>query len=163
MVNGINNILPTSPFGSVQRLGFSENGRVLYNVVDSNGKSAGKLTVPFNEADTFENAYNDILESAPKIQEYVTTHSKEDTLSKRKAVSQALITTGGVIGFGLPVMFSKSKSALKNILMTGTGVIIGVLSGFVAAYVTTLPPGTIQFAKASRKIGKLDIQSVKDN
>ena len=162
MVNGVSVNLQANPFGNVQRIGMYNNGRVLYNVVDSDGQSAGKLTVPYHEADRFEAAYKDILESAPRIQQYVTTHSGEDNFGKRKALSQALITTGGVIGCAIPALLTKSKSTIKNIFKLGTGVITGMLTGFSAAYLATLPPGTLRFTHASRTIAKLDIQPVKE-
>ena len=45
MVSGINvgiSNFKQNSYGNIQRVGASENGRVLYRVIDSNGEEAGK-------------------------------------------------------------------------------------------------------------------------
>ena len=39
----------SNPYGSIYRYGFAPDGRVIYGVIDSDGKSAGQLSIPKNE------------------------------------------------------------------------------------------------------------------
>ena len=159
MVNGVSNVsLQHNPYGSIRKIGSNGNGRVLYNVFDSNGKAAGKLSVPNSEIDSFENAYNDIMDSAPKIKKYVSENSSVDDVRRRKAKSQAIVTLGGVTGACIPLFFTSNKSAIKKILAMGAGIFVGLASGFAAAFVSSLPPGTWKFERASNTLSKLDIK-----
>ena len=85
MVNGINmgvGGFKQNSYGNIQRVGASENGRVLYRVIDSNGQEAGKLTVAGKDTDKFEQSYREIMEAAPKIQKFVTENSSEEDIKK---------------------------------------------------------------------------------
>ena len=79
-----------SAFGGISRIGTTQNGRIIYEITDYNGNEAGKMTVPMQDADTFEKSYQDIMETAPKLQKYALEHSSEQDMKKRKIVALAL-------------------------------------------------------------------------
>ena len=51
----------SSTFGGINKIGVDTNGRIIYQVVDSSGQEAGKMTIAPQDADTFEKSYNDIM------------------------------------------------------------------------------------------------------
>ena len=67
MVNELSGTLRPNSYGNILRAGNLPNGRVLYNVIDSDGNQAGKLSIPVQQVDAFESSYKQILDSAPKI------------------------------------------------------------------------------------------------
>lgn len=152
-----------SPYGNIQRIGTTQNGRSVYRVIDSQGKEAGKLSVPNEQVDTFESAYKDIMSSAPKIQKYVIENSSENDIKKRRNLSRFIVGTGGVIGAAVPILLTKRTSITKRVLATVAGVITGLSGGFAASLAATTPPGSYKFAKATRTFSKLDIQTVPEN
>ncbi len=148
-----------NPYGNIQKIGKLNNGRVVYRVVDSKGGEAGKLTVPQNSADTFERAYCDIMEAAPKIQKYVAEHSTDEDLKKRKKKSNIIIAAGAALGASIPIFLTRnSNKTWKQIVATIPGILAGIAGGFAASMYFTAPPGTMKFANASKTISKLDIQ-----
>ncbi len=163
MVNGINmgvGGFKQNSYGNIQRIGASENGRVLYRVIDSNGQEAGKLTVAGKDTDKFEQSYRDIMEAAPKIQKFVTENSSEEDIKKRRMTSRLITGGGALAGLVVPIALTRKASTLKQILSTVAGLVVGLSAGFAASLAVTTPPGTYKFAKASRTISKLDIQPV---
>jgi hypothetical protein len=145
------------------RAGNLPNGRALYNVIDSEGHNAGKLSVPIEQVDTFEASYNQILDTAPKIQAYVNANSSDEAISKRRTQSRAVIAASGVIGIAVPlVMLRNSTSITKKILGAVAGIVTGLSIGFAASLGITTPPGSLAFARATRNLSKLDIQPVLD-
>ena len=163
MVNAFSVNIKQNPYGSIQRAADLPNGRVLYNVIDSDGKNAGKLSLPKEQTDSFEASYKEILDVAPKIQAYVTTNSSEEAVKKRRNIARAVIGTSGVIGAAIPlIILRKSTSMTKKILGGVAGIVTGLTAGFVASLGVTTPPGSLEFAKATRNLSKLDIQPVFD-
>ena len=163
MANAFSVNVKQNPYGSIQRAADLPNGRVLYNVIDSEGKKAGKLTVPKEQADSFESSYKEILDVAPKIQHYVSTNSSEEAIKKRRNMARAIVGTSGVIGAAIPLaILRKSTSMTKKILGGVAGIVTGLAAGFVASLGVTTPPGSLDFARATRNLSKLDIQPVLD-
>lgn len=150
-----------NPYGNIQRVGSTSNGRCLYRVINSQGEDAGRLSIPNRDIDIFEAAYKDIMDSAPKIQKYVSEHSSPEDIKKRKIQSRYIVITGGVIGAAIPVVITKNSSVTKKVLATVAGIITGLSAGFAASVAATTPPGTYKFAKATRTFSKLDIRSEK--
>lgn len=150
-------------YGNIQRVGTTPNRRTVYRVIDSQGEEAGKLSVPLEQADKFESAYRDVMETAPQIQKFVRENSSEQDIKKRRNLSRAIVATGGVIGAAVPIALSKKLSRVKTILATVAGIIVGISAGFAASLAATTPPGTYKFAKATRTFSKLDIQPVIEN
>ena len=163
MANAFSVDVKQNPYGSIQRAVELPNGRVLYNVIDSEGNKAGKLTIPKEEADIFEASYKEILETAPKIQAYVKANSSEESIKRRRNMARVIVGTSGIIGLGIPLaILRKSTSVTKKILGAVAGIVAGLSAGFVASLGVTTPPGSLEFAKATRNISKLDIQPVLD-
>ena len=163
MVNAFSVNIKQNPFGTVERIGETQNGRALYKLTDSDGKSAGKLTIPLEQVDTFESSYNEILDIAPKIQDYVANHSSEKAIKQRRNKARAIVGGCGIVGAAIPIVaLTKSTSITKKILGAVAGIVSGLAVGFVASLGVTTPPGSIEFAKATRTLSKLDIQPVLD-
>ena len=161
MVNDLSVNLRPSSYGNILRIGNLPNGRVMYNVIDSKGNKAGKLSVPSDQVDTFEASYGQILDAAPKIQAFVKANSSEEAITKRKALGQGIVAASGIAGFSIPlVLLRKSTSITKKILGAVAGIVAGLSAGFVASLGITSPPGSFEFARASRNLSKIDIQPV---
>lgn len=149
--------------GNIQRIGVTQNGRAVYRVIDSKGEEAGRLSVPQDEADTFESAYKDIMDSAPKIQKFARENSSEKDIKKRRNISRAIVCAGGAVGAFIPLILTKNISPVKRILTTVAGVIAGISGGFAASLAATTPPGTYKFTKATSTFSKLDIQPLEES
>ena len=163
MANAFSVDVKQNPYGSIQRTMELPNGRVLYNVVDSEGHKAGKLTIPKEEVDTFEASYKEILETAPKIQAYVNANSSEEAIKKRRNMARAIVGASGVVGASIPlIILRKSTSVTKKILGAVAGIVVGLSAGFISSLGVTTPPGSMDFARATRNLSKLDIQPVLD-
>ncbi len=145
-------------YGNVRRIGATPNGRAVYQVIDSDGREAGKLSIPVADTDKFEKAYIDIMETAPQIQKYVLENSSEKDIKRRRNLSRAIVAGGGIIGAAVPMALTRKASTLKQILATVFGIVAGLSGGYLAAISATTPPGTFKFAKATRTFSKLDIQ-----
>ena len=163
MVNDLSGNLRPNSYGNILRAGNLPNGRVMYNVIDSEGNPAGRLSLPAEQADTFESSYNQILDSAPKIQAYVKANSSEESIKKRRNIGRFIVGASGLIGAGVPlIILRKSTSVTKKILGAVAGIVTGLSAGFVASLGVTTPPGSLEFAKATRTLSTLDIQPVLD-
>lgn len=153
------NSIQSGPYGNIYRYGYMPNGRVIYGVVDSDGQSAGKLSVPNNEAKTFEKAYNDILDSASKIQKYTLENSSPEDKQKRKWTSRGTVTLGGILGAGTAILLARNSTSMTNkILSLVAGIVTGLSLGFISSLIVTSPPETFRFVKAMRQVSKLDIK-----
>ena len=157
-MNEINNM---NPYGNIQRAGVG-NGRVIYRVIDSEGKEAGKMTVAQQDADTFEKSYIDIMSTAPKIQKYVSEHSSPEELQRRRLMSRICIASGTILGVALPLLLMRKSSITKKILTSIGGIVLGLTAGFGASLSISTPPGTFKFARASRKLSKIDIKPLEN-
>ena len=163
MVNGLSGNLRPNSYGNILRAGTLPDGRVMYNVISSEGKPAGRLSLPAEEVDTFETSYKQILESAPKIQDYVKANSSPESISKRRNMARGIVASSGIVGVGIPLLIlRKSTSITKKILGVVAGIVAGLSAGFVTSLGVTTPPGSLEFAKATRDLSKLDIQPVLD-
>ena len=163
MVNELSGNLRPNSYGNVLRAGSLPNGRALYNVIDSEGNKAGKLSIPVDEVDTFEASYKEILDTAPKIQAYVNANSSEEAIKKRRNIARGIVGASGVIGAAIPmIILRKSTSMTKKILGAVAGIVVGLSAGFISSLSVTTPPGSLDFARATRTLSKLDIQPVLD-
>lgn len=155
---------PISGYGSINRVGMTNNGRVVYQVVDGQGKVAGKMSVAQKDCDTFEKSYRDIMESAPKLERYARTTTPEK-MQKKQSLMKWIIGGCGLIGGIIPLVLAKGngfwgfmKQAGLTLLGTGAGLVLGF--GIVAKTMT--PPGSTQFMKATQNLSKLDIQPMQE-
>ena len=153
----------SNTFGSINKIGTTEEGRLLYEVTDDKGKVAGKISVAANQGDVFEKSYNDIMTSLPKMQEYVKNTTPQQ-IEKKQKQAKWITGIGAFLGGIYPLLKVKGegvKGALKQIGLTLLGTLIGLTAGlFVASKVTT-PPGASEFSKASHALSKLDIRPEK--
>lgn len=162
MVQGIS-AQTNNSFGVVNRIGNTPDGRVVYQVIDAEGKEAGKLSLPAQECDVFEKSYKDIMEAAPKIQKFAQQHSSPEDVRKRRNISRTIICFGTAIGAAIPIYLTRNATTAKQIIATSIGILSGLAGGFGLSLATTTPPGTIKFSKATKNLSKLDIQPVVDN
>lgn len=163
MINPISANIKQNSYGNIERAGNLPNGRVLYNVIDSEGQNAGKLSVPQEQTEVFEQTYKNILDIAPKIRAYVDANSSNEAIRKRRNMSRTIVGTCGLIGTAVPlIILRKSTSMTKKILGAVTGIVSGIAVGFVASLGVSTPPGSLEFAKARRTLSDLDIQPIFD-
>ena len=149
-------------YGSINRIGSTESGRVIYQVTDASGQVAGKLSVAQKDCDTFEKSYKDIMEATPKLQNYVQ-NTPPQKIEKKQRLSKWIIA-GSVLICGLipaiKVKGDKFWGVMKQIGATLLGAGVGLGLGVGVATKTCTPPGSMQFTKATQKLSKLDIQPV---
>lgn len=157
MVQKINNSIVNS-YGSINKIGTRVDGRVVYQVVDPDGKEAAKITIPEADCDKFEKSYNTILKTAPKIQEFAQNHSSPEELKKRRKTSNWTIALSTLICGGIPLFGLHKGGNFVKALATIGGTFVGLIGGFNLASILTSPPGTMKFAKATKNISKIDIQ-----
>ena len=150
-------------FGSINKIGTTEDGRLLYQVTDDKGKVAGKISVASNQGDIFEKSYNDIMTSLPKMQEYIKNTTPQE-IEKKQKQAKWIASIGAFLGGIYPLLKVKGEGvlgALKQLGLTLLGTLAGLMVGlFVASKVTT-PPGAKEFSKASNNLSKLDIRPEK--
>lgn len=147
-------------YGSINKIGSTENGRVVYQVTDGAGQVAGKLSVAQKDCDTFEKSYKDMMEAAPKLQEYAQKATPRE-IEKKQRLSKWIIGGATLICGLIPAIKVKGDDfwgAVKQIGATLLGTGVGLGLGVGIAGKTCTPPGSIQFSKASQKLSKLDIQ-----
>lgn len=163
MVNSLSANLKPNSYGNVLRAGYLPNGRAIYEVIDSDGNKAGKLSLPKEQVDTFEASYKKILDTAPKIQAFVNANSSLESMNKRRRLAQGIVVSSGIVGLAIPmIILRKSISVTKKILGAVAGIVAGLSAGFVASLAVTTPPGSLEFAKATRTLSTLDIQPILD-
>jgi hypothetical protein len=147
-----------SQYGRVYKLGSLENGRIVYQVVDGSGKDAGKMSIPRKDCDVFEKSYQDILSTAPKLQEYSKKMTPEK-MQKQKKLSRTIIGVCTGVGALIPMIKVKGN-VWKQLAWTAAGTVAGLAAGFGISLKTTTPSGALKFARATNKISKMDIQPV---
>lgn len=159
MVQNIN--AQMNSYGSINKIGATENGRVIYQVIDGNGKEAGKMSIPQKDCDVFEKSYHDIMETAPKIQKFAEKHSTEESRKKLQKTSNLIIMLASALGIGIGIAkTAKLEQTWKQMLITaGTG-LLGFAAGMGISFMTTTPSGMTKFNKATQTLSKLDIQKV---
>ena len=73
-----------SSYGEIKRIDTTPEGRVIYQVTAPDGQVAGGLSVAANDCDKFERSYEAMMEAAPKLENYMKTHTEEDLKSNQK-------------------------------------------------------------------------------
>lgn len=150
-----------SKYGSIEKVGVTPEGRAVYKLVDADGSVAGGLTIPQQQCDTFERSYNMMISAAPKLENYMKTHSEED-IKKQQKRGKWIIGGSALAGGLVPALFSYKLTGNKflQILMTVGGTLAGFFAGRGVGIKVMTPPGAEEMAKASKMISKLDIQPV---
>lgn len=156
MVQNMSVSSPNQNGARVQRLGMSENGRVIYQVYDTDGSKANALSVAQRDCDVFEKSFKDMMEAAPSIERYARTTTPEQ-MKKQQSLSKWVIA--GCTGLGALIPMIKTKGGwIKQTLFTVGGAIAGLAAGMGISYAAFSPPGAAKMAKATQNIKKLDIQ-----
>jgi len=149
-----------NPYGSIQRVGAAQDGRVVYQVINPDGKVAGGLSVAPMDCDKFERSYSEIMEAAPKLEKYMQTHTEED-LKKAQKKGRWITIIGAAVGGLIPAIAIKSGRFIVQGLCTAVGLGAGLFAGAKIAQKVSIPPGAEQMSRASQEISKLDIKPVK--
>lgn len=159
MVQNVSNQTPNG-YGSLNKIGMTNNGRVLYQVVDASGQNTAKLSVAPQHSDSFEKSYNDIMQNAPKLQKYTETMGPEK-LEKKQKIAKSMVIGGAVLGGIYPLLKIKCNGFwgfVKSVGLTLLGAGVGGALGVYGASKVVTPPGTKEIAKATQTLSKLDIQ-----
>lgn len=146
-----------NPYGSINKLGINNEGRVVYQITDPTGKEAGKMSIAQADCDVFEKSYRDIMESVPKLQKYAETHSSPEDMKKLKTRSRWIIGVCTAIG-GIVPMIKTKGATWKQVLFTIGGTIAGLGAGAGISYAVMTPPGAAKMRTATRALSKLEIR-----
>lgn len=165
----VQNVSAQQGYGSINRMGMTQDGRVLYQVIAADGKEAGKMTVPQHQADSFEKSYRTMIKNAPKMQEFAMTATPEKVEKMQKKAKW--ITAGGALLGGLtPMVLLRSTGKGKwwghwatQTVATLIGLVGGLIGGSKIAAKVATPPGSMDFMKATQTISQLDIQPYGQN
>ena len=161
MVQAYNQV--QNAYGSINKVGTTADGRVIYQVNDPTGRVAGRLSVPVKDCDTFEYSYKKVIEVAPKLQEYANKMTPEKIKKKQKCASWT-IGILGAIGAGIPIYLTRNLAG-KRVLLKQTGAalggaIVGLGTGIFAARKMLTPPGAKEITEAQNMLQKIDIKPV---
>ena len=160
MVNSVN---LNNSYGGIRRVSMDAGNRMVYSVIDSQGREAGKISVASKDIDTFERSYADIMEATPKIQKFMEENSTPEAFNKRKNLSRLSLAACGISGAVIPIVLTKNCSMTKKVISTVLGIAAGLAAG-VASYLSiSTPPGTFKFMNASKKLSNIDIQKVQES
>ena len=160
MVQGINSGNQTK-YGTIEKIGATPDGRAVYKLVNGDGSVAGGISIPQKDCDTFEIGYNMMMSAAPKLDNYMKTHSEEDI--KRQQKRGRRIIGGSTLAGGLiPALFSYklTSNIWLQILMTVGGTVAGFFAGRGIGIKVMTPPGADELQKASKMLSNIDIQQV---
>ena len=163
MVQNVSTQTPNG-YGAVNRIGMTNNGRVVYQVIDGAGHETIKMSVNPRDCDKFEKSYRDIMESAPKLQRYAQTTTPEQMQKKQKA-AKWIVGGCGLLGGIWPLLKTSGNGfwgAMKQLGLTLLGTGVGLVGGLFIASKMVTPPGAMQFSKATQTISKLDIQPIEE-
>lgn len=143
----------SNQFGTVNRLGQTEDGRVVYKIGDE--QNSKTVSVASKDVDVFEKSYNDIITTLPKLQEFSQKSPQE--MEKRKTLSKWVVGVPIAIGAGIPLITAKG-STLRQSLLTLGGAIVGAVVGVMASTSLVVPNGAGIYAKAMQNLSKIDIK-----
>ena len=152
MVQSVNN--QQNGYGSLSRVGSTDNGRVIYQLSEADGNVAGKLTVPQEQSDIFEKSYNDIMSAAPKMQKFAEKMTPEK-MEKRKKTANWVLGLSTLTGFLVPAIAIRGKGQFWK---TALSTVAGLSAGIFASFKLKTPPGAMKFAKATQNLSKIDAQ-----
>ena len=150
-------------YGTVNKVGTTADGRVIYQVNDPTGRVAGRLSVPVKDCDTFEYSYKQVIDAAPKLQAYMNKMTPEK-MNKKQKTAKWLVGILGAIGAGIPIYLTRNIVGKGHILKQTAaalgGAIVGLGTGVFAAKKILTPPGAKEIAMAQKNLEKIDIKPV---
>ena len=159
MVQNINN-QQIPGFGSINRIGQTQDGRVVYSVRDPEGNEGGKLSVNSLDVDAFEKSYNKMMNAVPKLQDYTEKAVSPDFQKQKNKQANWARGIGVAIGSAIPIILTRNKKTWVQVLTTVPGAIAGFIAGAFAGRFILTPPGAISFAKATQTLQNLDIKPI---
>ena len=155
----------SNSMGSINKIGQTNNGRIIYEVKTETGDIVEKLSVAQNDADVFEHTYNQIESSSSKFKKYMEKTTPEK-LEKKQRRAKWISTGCGLLGGFIPLFaYQTSKGVVKTlpqILLTLTGTLVGLFGGSLIASKIVTPPGVKEFNQSITTLSKLDIQTYKE-
>ena len=110
----VQNVSQPQGYGSIKKVGMTQDGRVVYQAIEPNGKVAGRISIARKDCDLFEKSYRDILESAPQIQRYAKTTSP-DKMAKKQKAAKWIVGLSTAVGGGVPLFLIKTARILSVI------------------------------------------------
>ena len=146
-------------YGTINRVGMTQEGRAVYQITSADGYQAANVSIPAQDCDRFERAYSDMMEAAPKLENYMQTHSSPEDVKKMKRKSGLILGGATGVGFLIPALLTKkmNKKVLKWVL-TIAGTIAGFFAGSIISAKASIPPGAKEFSNATKVISEIDVQ-----
>ena len=151
-----------NPYGNVYKLGDIGNNRVGYRLIDGRGNMAGKISVSSKDSKKFEQAYIDIRKSNPDVQEYAKEVKTKEGIRKIRLRALGIGLLGGLAGTAIPLYLTKGKSKAVRIASTVSGILVGLIGGFITAVSTSIPKPVMKSIQALRTLNQIDIQPYND-
>lgn len=148
-----------SNYGSINKIGNTNNGRVIYEVKDSTGSTAGKISVAQPQCDVFERSYNDMMTAAPAMQNFAEKSMTPEWQEKSRKINKWSKLTGASLALIASALLTKSfgKYFWKAAVCLPC-TLAGYLGGASVGLKLTTPKEAAQFSKAIQNISKLDVQ-----
>ena len=155
MTQGING------YGSINRIGNTNDGRIIYQLTSPDGQPAGKLSIAQKDTDTFERSYRDMMEAAPVLQKFSENHTPEQ-LERRKNTGKWTGIGIASVATAVPLIFVHKLTPKKWLqwIITIASSLAGIVGGVRASAAISTPPGAVKFAKAMQNMSKIDAQPV---
>ena len=150
-------------YGSVNKIGMTQDGRVIYQITGPDGYEAGKISIQKKDCDTFEKSYNDIMKAAPKLEKYAKENSSPEIVQHKQKVSRWIIGLSGLTGGIIPAATTGKMKKWHQWALTIGGTIAGLLIGLITSYAVNTPSGMRSFSKATENLSKIDIQPVQES
>lgn len=156
MVQSVNT-QSSNKYGSVNRVGNTPDGRVVYKIVSPDGYEDINLSVPLQQSDTFEHAYNDLITTAPVVEKYMQTHTEDDIKATQKK-ARTIVFSATLIGGLIPAVAIRKAHMIWKVLAAIGGALTGLFAGSQIAAKSATIPGAQKLSQATQTISKLDIQ-----
>ncbi len=144
-------------YGAITKIGTSQDGRAIYQVNSPNGQVAGRLSVAAADCDKFEKSYQQIMEVAPKLQEYAANTTPEKMEKKKKKASWG-IGIMAVLGAGVSIYLTRNAKIWKQALTSLAGGFAGLTCGSMIARKILVPPGAKELSEATKTLQTLDVK-----
>ena len=146
-------------YGTINRVGMTQEGRAVYQITSADGYQSANVSIPAQDCDRFERAYSDMMDAAPKLEQYMQTHSSPEDMKKVKRKAGWILggTTG--VGFLIPALATKNMgSKVWKWVITIAGTIAGFFAGSILSAKASIPPGAKEFTNATKIISEIDVQ-----
>lgn len=145
-------------YGSINRVGVTDNGRVVYQLNDASGKTAGRISIPQQSCDVFEKSYNDMIRTAPKMQKITEEMQNPVKMEKNKKINKWSKLIGASVGLLVSAFLTRKMKFGWQALICIPSAVAGLLGGAIAGTKITTPKEAIEFTKAMQNISKIDVQ-----